>query len=97
MGTLKQYPREFEREALELARTSGKTQRQIEQDLGLYQGQLSVWKGRLAEDGAEAFPGTGNLKDSEAEVRRLLRKVEILEQERDILKKAIAIFSHPKA
>ena len=35
----------------------------------------------------------GHQSDAEAEVSRLIRENEILRQERDILKKAIAIFS----
>jgi transposase len=41
----------------------------------------------------QAFPGTGHQSDAEAEVHRLKRENEILRQERDLLKKAIAIFS----
>ena len=97
MSQRKQYSREFKLEAIELHRSSGKSAAQIERDLGLHEGQLHVWKRQFKTDGAEAFPGSGNLKESEAEVRRLRREVELLRQERDILKKAIAIFStHPK-
>ena len=97
MAHRKQYTREFKREALELHRTSGKNAAQIERELGLYPGQLHAWKRQLKHDGAEAFPGSGNLKASEAELRRLRRQIEVLEQEREILKKAVAIFAHPKA
>ena len=44
-----------------------------------------------------AFPGHGHLPEPEAELRRLQRENAVLRQERDILKKAIAIFSEPKA
>jgi transposase len=54
---------------------------------------LKQWKRRATEDGKQAFPGHGNLKAEEAELRRLRREVEILRQERDILKKAMVIFS----
>jgi len=93
MGQRKQYTREFKLEAIDLHRTSGKSAAQIERDLGLHEGQLHVWKRQVKADGAEAFPGSGNLKESEAEVRQLRRENDLLRQERDILKKAIAIFS----
>lgn len=96
MGQRKRYSRQFKLDALELVRTSGKTQTEIERDLGLYGGQLSDWKKQLAQDGDSAFPGSGNVKESDAEMRRLRRENELLRRERDILKKAIAIFSHPK-
>jgi transposase len=58
---------------------------ELERELGLSQRLLKQW-GRAAKcDGAEAFPGHG----------RLQRENAILRQERDILKKAIAIFSQP--
>lgn len=96
MGQRKQYTRQFKLEALELHRNSGKSAAQIERDLGLYPGQLHAWKRQVAQDGVEAFPGSGNLKDTEAELRRLRRQIEVLETEREILKKAMAIFAHPK-
>jgi transposase len=43
--------------------------------------------------GPEAFPGSGHQTTQEEEVRRLKRELEIVKQERDILKKALGIFS----
>ena len=88
-----QYSREFKLEALALIKNSGKSAAQIERDLGLTPGRLHDWKRQLDQDGAAAFRGTGHLKESDAERRRLQRENELLRQERDILKKAIAIFS----
>jgi len=44
-------------------------------------------------DTEEAFPGKGRLKPQDEEMRRLTRKLADVEEERDILKKALAIFS----
>jgi len=44
-------------------------------------------------DGEHAFPGKGRLKPQDEELRRLKRENERLRRERDILKKAVAIFS----
>jgi transposase len=43
-------------------------------------------------DGQQAFPGKGRLKEDEELIRRLKRENEMLRQEREILKKALAIF-----
>ena len=43
----------------------------------------------------EAFPGSGNLRVSDEERRQFKREIEVLRRERDILKKALAIFSSP--
>jgi transposase len=54
---------------------------------------LSKWRLRFGVAGEEAFPGTGHVTDVEAELRRLRRENDVLRQERDILKKAIQVFS----
>jgi transposase len=41
----------------------------------------------------DAFPGHGRLKPADEELRRLKRELQIVTQERDILKKAIAFFA----
>ena len=87
------YDAAFKREAVRLAETAGTTDRQVERDLGLYQGAIRSWRGALASDAQQAFPGTGHQKPLEEENRRLRRELEIACQERDILKKAVAIFS----
>jgi transposase len=92
----RQYTREFKLEALQLHETSGKSAAQIERELGIGKGNLYRWKRKLAQDGQEAFPGHGRLTAEQERIRQLEREVAILRQERDILKKAVAIFSHPK-
>jgi len=49
----------------------------------------------LADQGEQAFPGSGHQTAQEEELRRLKRELEITRQERDILKKAVAVFAHP--
>jgi transposase len=87
------YSKEFKREALALLASSGKSRHALEQELGLSHGLLKDWKRQAERDGEQAFPGHGNLKADEAELQRLRRENEILRQERDILKKAMAIFT----
>lgn len=89
----KRYTREFKLEALSLAQTSGKSIAQLERDLGLSQGLLHYWKRQFKVDAEQAFPGNGKLKADDEAVRQLKRENEILRQERDILKKALAILS----
>ena len=93
----RQYTREFKLEALRLLETSGKSASQIERDLGIGKGNLYRWKRKMSKDGQDAFPGHGRLTPEPERIRQLERENEILRQQRDILKKAVAIFSHPKA
>jgi transposase len=89
------YTREFKLEALQLLEASGKSKAQIERDLGLGAGCLSRWQKKYATEREQAFPGHGRRKPEQERIRQLEREVEILRQERDILKKAVAIFSRP--
>ena len=92
----KQYTREFKVEAVRLLESSGKNGHEIEKDLGIGSGQIYRWRKQLAEEDGRirAFPGTGNARDEE--LARLKRDLAIAQEEREILRKAVAIFSRPK-
>lgn len=92
----KTYTPEFKREAVRLAQTSGKPIAQIARELGISDTSIHQWRKELAEHGSEAFPGSGHQMAQDEEIRRLKRELEIAKQERDILKKAVSIFSREK-
>ncbi len=92
-NTRKSYTKEFKLEALHLAETSGKTISQVERELDLPKGSIFRWRQALTRNGRDAFPGKGHLPDAEEQLRHLERENLILRQERDILKKAIAVLS----
>lgn len=89
----KTFTKEFKLEAVQLVQRSGKSQAQIARDLGIADSTLHHWCKEFAEQGAQAFPGSGHQTAQEEELRRLKRELEGMRQERDILKKALAIFS----
>ena len=95
MENRRTYTAEFKREAIRLLETSDKSAAQIERDLGIGTGCLSRWKRKQEKDGEQAFPGHGRLTPEQEQLRELEREVKILRQERDILKKVVAIFSQP--
>ena len=95
-GFRKQYTREFKLEAVQLLETSGRSASELERDLDIGRGSLWRWKREFVADGEDAFPGHGRLTPEQDRLRQLEREIEVLRQERDILKKAIAIFSRPK-
>ncbi len=92
----KTYTPEFKREAVRLAQTSGKSIAQVARELGISDTSIHQWRKELAAHGPEAFPGSGHQTAQEEEVRRLKRELEVVKQERDILKKAISIFSRER-
>jgi transposase len=89
--------KEFKQEAVQLLRTSGKSAVQIAKDLGVSDSALSRWVRESRAHPEEAFPGKGHQSPADEELRRLKRENELLRQERDILKKAIAIFTQQPA
>jgi len=90
-GRRKSYTREFKIQAVELLNSGGKSGHQIEEELGIGEGTIYRWRRQLEQNGELAFPGNGNERDKElAELRRELAEAR---EERDILRKAIAIFS----
>jgi transposase len=90
MGTSRRpYPAEFKAEAVRLARTSGKSLRQVALDLGISNESLGLWV-REAELKAA---GTSLAAEERAELVELRRRVKVLETEREILKKAAAFFA----
>jgi transposase len=93
----RKYNREFKIEAVQLYESSGKSMRAIEQELGITPFLLAKWVQEFRQGETRAFPGKGRLPAEEAELQRLRRENEVLRQERDILKKVVAIFSKPKA
>ena len=52
------------------------------------------WRRQLKAEGVRAFPGNGNPRDEE--LARLRKEVRELREERDILRKAGAIFSRTR-
>jgi transposase len=89
----RKYDREFKMEAVRMALEPGIRAKDVERRLGIGTGVLSRWKRQLNNDGLQAFPGKGHLKPEDEELRHLKRECERLRRERDILKKAVAIFS----
>jgi transposase len=90
------YTQEFKLEAIRLYESTGKSQAETEQDLGITAGLLSKWISRYRQDEKQAFPGKGKQSKREEEIHRLQAEIRILKQEREILKKTVAIFSSPK-
>jgi transposase len=89
----KTYTQEFKREAVWLAQTSGKPIAHVARELGISDASIHQWRKELSTHGQEAFPGSGHQAAQEEELRRLKRELEVTRQERDILKKALIVFS----
>src|SRR3984893_4666962 len=91
MSNERRFTKDFEEEAVRLVQTSGRTQREVAEDLGIGLSTLVRWISG-SRDRQIDNPPEGRQEDMAAELKRLRRENEILRQERDILKKATAFF-----
>ena len=88
----KRYTPEFKQEAVALWQASEKSAAQIEKDLGITPGLLYHWK---REQKKKAVAQANGSAAEAAEIKRLKKELALVKQERDILKKAVSIFSKP--
>lgn len=93
--TRRTFPREFKEEAVRMVTEGGHRLSQVARDLDLDPKLIRRWREELKQERAQAFPGKGHQKPEEEELRRLRRENARLQEEREILKKALAIFSGP--
>ncbi|MCG8345670.1 MAG: transposase [Chlorobiales bacterium] len=92
--TRRRYSKQFRTDAVELVLRSNKTVVEIAGDLGIRAELLYRWKSEYQAKQDSPFSGNGHLKDPEAErFRKLERELQAVKEERDILKKALAVFS----
>lgn len=90
------YPEAFKLEALALLQKGEKSAGQIERELGITPGMLVKWRARYqaVEKGLqEVHLEPSDLEAAKAEIKRLQRELAEVAEERDILKKAVNIFS----
>ena len=90
------YTEAFKLEALELLKRGEKSAREIEKELGITPGMLLKWRARyqaVEQEPGKVHLAASDLEAAQAEIRRLQKKLAEVEEEREILKKAVHIFS----
>ncbi len=92
----RRYDAEFKREAVRLVIEGEKSTASVAENLGIFPGLLYKWIRDYKEDPTNSFPGKGKLKPADEQIRQLERELADVREERDILKKAVAIFSKVK-
>jgi transposase len=95
----RKYTEEFKLEALRLLASSGKSAAQLERELGITEGMLLKWQeryqvGQTAEGQVSLEPS--DLAAAKREIKRLERELREVAEEREILKKAMSIFSRKR-
>lgn len=90
------YDKEFKLSAVKMITEGGMSLMQVSRDLGVNENSLHKWKKDYLSDQQNAFPGKGNLKPEQEELRKKEREIARLTMERDILKKALGYFAKVK-
>jgi transposase len=88
-GKHKRFDKDFKLSAVKMITEGGYKASEVARNLDIHPNMLYSWKRKYADNGEKAFPGKGHLTEIAA-LRKRLREAEM---ERDILKKAVGIFS----
>jgi len=83
----KRYSEAFKKEAVMRVMGQNSSSHSVSKDLGISQPTLSKWVKKFKQEGSSVFVG------EESEVKKLQAKVKRLQDERDILKKAVSFFA----
>ena len=83
------FPESFKREAVDQV-LAGTPLRHVAETLGIAESLLGKWKRQYEQQGDD-----GKQRGESAELRRLRQQLAQVTMERDVLKKALAIFSQP--
>ena len=93
--TRRVYTEEFKRDVVNIYLSSGKSYKELSLEIGVNPSTLCQWKTELEKKGDLSFPGHGlqKLTPEQEELKRVKKELADAKLERDILKKALAIFS----
>ena len=91
----RKYDPEFKRNAVLLTEDPDRSVSEVAESLGISADLLYQWRKRYRQRGGMAFPGNGKvaLTPEQQRIQELEKRLKDAEMERDILKKAMAIFS----
>lgn len=92
MTKRRKYDDSFKREAVNLSWQSDKSVREIAEELGISKDLLYQWRNKFEQEEKQG-ESSSRSQDSKKEILRLQKELAETKLERDILKKALAIFS----
>ncbi len=93
--TRRHFDEQFKIDAVRLLADSGRTVAEVSRELGVGRSQLQRWRKQFtsAPSPQAAFPGNGKMSPEKRELEELKRELARVKEEREILKKAMAVFS----
>jgi len=96
MSNQRRFTPEYKEEIIKLVTEQGKRVTHVARDIGVSEATVRGWVKKYKEHGENAFPGSGNLRPEDEEIRKLKKRLSDIEEENAILKKAIRIFTKPE-
>jgi len=87
------FDKSFKINTVKLIISKEKKIAELARELGINENTLHNWKNKYLKDMGDAFPGKGHQTPAEEELTKLRREIQVVTEERDILKKALGIFS----
>lgn len=91
----KSYTKEEKLEVVKLSLNDDQSIQSLSERFGISVGAIYNWRSKYLKNTETAFPGKGNkeMTESERTIHELKKQLRETELERDILKKAVGIFS----
>ena len=96
MAKRKRFTMDFKQQAIRMLANSDKSPADIARALGIHRNQLYKWKEQLGDGTSHSTVASG--RNGGTEVSRLRRELELVKEERDVLKKAMVFLArevHP--
>ena len=93
MKPRRRFSNEFKLDAVLLTLQGDRTVKEVSEEMDIPYALLCKWRTKYKKLGEKAFVGKGNISEDKKDIKALERELRIVRQERDILKKALAIFS----
>lgn len=89
----RKYDKEFKLQAVKMVLEDHLPVNEVARRLNISETLIHTWKQAYKVNTQDPFPGKGHQSSDDEEIRQLKKRLADAEEERDILKKALAIFS----
>jgi transposase len=93
--TKRVFDKDFKENIVKMVLNKEKKISELSREFDINANIIHTWKNQYLSNKDFAFPGKGHQSPEDAELRKLRQKLKEVSEERDILKKALGIFSKP--